>query len=268
MQPTANLWEALCADLQDKRTNSSSEEYLRVAQEFAEAARNVLRPGSGRLADAWEIAGDICRDADGIAEARGFYLEAYSVAEGLGLHAQAARIAAKLAEIFSASGEEAQSIAQCDKALRHLEAVHDHSQHTFLLSLKAARQRTIGRSADAAKTYREAIAISQELHGSSHADSAVLVNNLGIALMESGDFAGAEKAMLQALEIREKLFGANHPEVAHSLSNLGVLYHYRSEPVQASRYYRAALDIYCHFLQPDAPEIRSLRENLKTLESR
>jgi tetratricopeptide (TPR) repeat protein len=268
MQPTANLWETLCADLQTQRTQSAREEYLRVATDFADAARNVLRPGSNRLADAWEIAGDICRDAGGRQEARKFYLEAFSIAEGLQLDAQGARIAAKLAENFSVPGEEAQSISHCDKALRHLETAGDHSQHTFLLSLKAARQRALGDYPGAVETYREAMDLVEKLHGSNNADLAVLINNLGIALMEAGDLAGAEKAGLQALELREKLFGATHPEVAHSLSNLGVLYHYRGESVQASRYYRAALDIYCHFLQPDAPEIRILQENLKKLEAR
>jgi len=268
MQTTANLWETLCADLQAQRTRSAREEYLRIATDFAEAARNVLRPGSNRLADAWEIAGDICRDAGSRQEARKFYLEAFSIAEGLSLDAQAARIAAKLAENFSVAGEEAQSISHCDKALRHLEETGDHSQHTFLLSLKAARQREMGKFSDAVETYREAIELVEKLHGANNGDLAVLFNNLGIALMEAGDFASAEKAELQALELREKLFGANHPEVAHSLSNLGVLYHYKGETVQASRYYRAALDIYCHFLQPDALEIRSLQENLKKLEAR
>jgi len=268
MQTTANLWETLCADLQARRTDSAREEYLRIATDFAEAARCVLRPGSNRLADAWEIAGDICRDAGGNQEARKFYLEAFSIAEGHSLDAQAARIAAKLAENFSVPGEEAQSISHCEKALHHLDAAGDHSQHTYLLSLKAARQRELGQPQAAADTYQEAMEMVEKLHGKNNPDLAVLWNNLGIALMECGDLAAAEKAELQALELREKLFGANHPEVAHSLANLGVLYHYRNEPVQASRYYSAALDIYGHFLPPGAPEIVNLQENLKRLEGR
>lgn len=269
MQPTANLWQLLCNDLHQQRMSVSRADFVRVADQFVVDAARVLRSGSERLADAREIAGDICAEAGDATAAVRHYREAYSLVTDLEIrHFAAARLAAKLADKLNDTGQPEQARIFCQRALEHFEYCDDHSQHTNLLNLRASLERMAGEPLSAIKSYSEAISVVEKLHGSGHQDLAVLYNNMGVAWIEAGEYGSAEKALLQALGLREQIFGATHPEVAHSLTNLGVLHHSRGDAPQASRFYTAALDIYRHFLAPDAEEICLLEENLRQLERR
>ena len=269
MQPTANLWQLLCQDLHEQRMSAKRADFVRVAHQFVADASRVLRPGSSRLADAREIAGDICAEAGDLPAAILHYQAAYEMVAPLEKPpTAAARLAAKLAERLNDCERPEESLTFCQHALHHFEDCGDHSQHTNLLNLRASLERRGGQPLQAIKSYAEAIALVESYHGASHQDLAVLHNNMGVAWIEAGDLESAEKTLLQALGLREHIFGATHPEVAHSLTNLGVLYHTRGDAPQASRFYSAALDIYRHFLTPDAEEIRTLEENLRQLERR
>lgn len=265
MQPTANLWEALCGDLQRQRLSVQRDEYVRVAEEFVQAARRVLRPRSARLVDAEEIAGDICREAGALTPAANYYREAYGRASDLNLESQAGRIAAKLMDLTAQRLDWRGAISWGRMALAHYEKVGDHSQHTNLLTDIGACLRKLGDFSAAVDCYRQAIAVNADLHGPHNPERAILLNNLGVALTESGDNDGAERAYLEALSLREAFFGSNHPEVAHSLTNLGVLHHIRGNVDSARRYYEAALQVYGNFFGPDAPEISNLQANLRRL---
>lgn len=243
-------------------------DYVHLAEKFVTDAGHMLRPGSVRLADAREIAGDICGEAGAVDAAIRYYQAAYDLVVDQPKKNAAARLAAKLADRLSETGAIEDARHFCHLALQHFESCDDHSQHTNLLNLRASLERATGHPQTAVATYTEAIRIVESLHGSSHSDLATLYNNLGVAWIEAGDYESAEKSLLQALGLRESIYGATHPEVAHSLMNLGVLHHTRGETAQACRFYTAALDIYRHFLPPDAEEIRTLESYLGQLERR
>jgi len=267
MQPSANLWTTLCEDLQAKRHSAHQEEYVRVAQEFVNLARQILRETSPRLGDACEIAGDICQETAARDEAITFYAEACEIAETSGNQASAGRVAGKLAEILDRPGEEHRAMEFYLRALNHFDELNDHSLHATLLSGLAAARSRIGDHDGARKAYEQAIEILTRLHGDKHPDLAVIYTNLGVCLSEVGDYPLAERAHLHALSLREAIYGSNHPEVAHSLTNLGVLNHSRGDQAQAARYYEAALQIYQHFADPEAREIQQLEAALGRLDA-
>ncbi len=268
MQPSADLWQTLCSDLQEQRGQVRREEYSRVARDFLTAARQLLRAGSPRLGDACEIAGDICSEAGTPLDAVEFYQEAYAIATASGVPSISGRISGKLAELLSESGEEYQAASFYEKAVRHFDDAGDHSQHMPLLNALASVRRKCGDFKGATRAYLQGIAILTRMHGPQCPEVALLYNNLGVALTEEGDFTAAEDAHLQALAVREHVFGATHPEVAHSLLNIGVVNHLRGEPTKARRFYIAAQDIYKNFSPPDSPELTKITENLRRLSNR
>ena len=73
VQPTADLWATLCQDLHGRRQQVQQNEDARVAEDFVQSARQILRPGSARLRDALEIAGDICQEAGLVSQALSYY---------------------------------------------------------------------------------------------------------------------------------------------------------------------------------------------------
>lgn len=77
---------------------------------------------------------------------------------------------------------------------------------------------------------------------------AATLNNLGILLKNSNEFAGARQGYEEALEIRRKLAAANPqtylPDVAMTLNNLGILLSDSNEFAGARQAYEEALETY------------------------
>lgn len=72
--------------------------------------------------------------------------------------------------------------------------------------------------------YRRALAFYEEKYGPDHFEVAATLNNLGLAVADSGDQREGRALLERCVAIKRKLFGSDdHPEVRLSLSNLSKL---------------------------------------------
>jgi tetratricopeptide (TPR) repeat protein len=246
--------------LHGRRQQVRQGEYARVAEEFIQSARQILRPGSPRLRDALEIAGDICQEAGLLEQALHYYEQ--GAAEPELEPAASGRIAAKIAQLAANRSDWPQASLWYERALNLFDRVGDHSQHPALLNALASSQKAAGDFPSAEASYRRAIDLAISLHGPQAPEIATYQTNLAVELTELGRLDEAEDLLLQGLAIREHCYGANHPEIAHSLTNLGVLYHSRRDLQRAAEFYQAALEIYRRFKSSKSPEVQFLQANL------
>jgi tetratricopeptide (TPR) repeat protein len=268
MQTTANLWDTLCKDFENRRQRASPEEYIEVARTFVESAKHVLRSDSPKLSDAIEIAGDVCQACGREKEAFDHFEEALRTASRIGTWIAAARIAGKLALLCDAMNDLAGARHYYERAIEYYERIGDHSQHSQLLNGYASVCRRSGDAGEAERCYARAMEVAQRIHGETHPEVAIAANNLGVALTDSGDLVRAENMHMQALAIREKCFGGLHPDVAQSLGNLAVVYHASRDYDRADNFYKAALDIYRRFRPADDPEMAAVQANFDALQEK
>lgn len=266
MQNTADLWEVLCRDFQKDRSRLSQAQHLDAAEQFLESARQVLRPDSNRLSDAYEIAADLCRAAGGEQTAIRYYQEAFRLSAPDVAPEAAARLAGKLAILHEEAGGIPQALALFEQAINYFEQAGDHRQQPALLSHCAALERSLGDRGKARQHYEEAIRIATQLHGEANAEVAGLLSNFGVALCEWKDFAEAEICHLRALQIYESAYGSTHPDVGQSMGNLAVLYHVKKDHARAIRFYRAAVEILSRTREPNDPDLQTLRVNLEAIQ--
>ncbi len=126
----------------------------------------------------------------------------------------------------------------------------------------------IGDYAGALPYYERALAISEQVLGPDHPDTARSLNNLGGLLQAQGDYAGARPYYERALAIREQVLGPEHPDTASSLNNLGFLLARLGDYEAALPYYERALAIYEKALGPEHPDTASSLNNLGFLLAR
>lgn len=265
MQNTADLWEVLCRDFQAQRTQSPPANHGEVAEQFLNSARQVLRPESRRLSDAYEIAADLCHAGEDDARAMKFYQQALDVSVRSSLPENSARIAGKLAILREESGEITEALMLFEQAIDLFDQADDYRQHPALLSHCASLQRRLGDQLEARRHYEEAIRMGGRLHGETHPEVAVLLNNFGVALCEWKLFNEAETCHLRALQICESAFGSTHPDVGQSMGNLAVLYHVQREFARATRFYQAALQVLERTRDSHDPEVLALKANFEAL---
>lgn len=265
MQATANLWEALCRDLETQRQGVKAEEYHEVARKFLDSARSVLRPDSPRLCDAVEIAGDICQAAGRYDDAVANFNDALEKALQLGSQVAAARLAAKLALLFDQRGEIELAVKGYQRALSLYEDTNDRTQHNMLLNQLGSLQKRSGDLAGAIKTYERAMQMAGVIFGDRDPEVAAAANNMAVACTEAGDFVKAENLHMQALSIRETTYGPMHPDVAQSMANLAVTYHLSGADQKAHGYYVGALDIFKRFRPDDDEEVQTVKANHEAL---
>ena len=96
-------------------------------------------------------------------------------------------------------------------------------------------------------------------------DDRVVLNDLGVSLMQAGDYACAEPLYRRALAIAEKALGPDHPDVATDLNNLAELLQAKGEYAGAEPLYRRALAIREKALGPDHPNVATSLNNLALL---
>ncbi|MCS7009268.1 MAG: tetratricopeptide repeat protein, partial [Chthoniobacterales bacterium] len=253
-------------DLKEARRKGHLEEYVSLAGNFVRSASEILGESSPQLADALEIAGDLCMEASELTEAERYYLRAYELARENKNYEQGGRVAGKLGQIFERLDEYGKAAEQCRLALQNYEEAGVHSNHPTLLNQLGGLLRRMGANEEACKAYREAVENASQIYGPKHESLAILYNNLGVALMDMGEFVQAENNHLQALAIRESNYGASHPETAHSLANLGALYYSWGDRDKALRHFQAALEIYRKYYSPTSNEIVTLQGWLDFLE--
>jgi tetratricopeptide (TPR) repeat protein len=119
-----------------------------------------------------------------------------------------------------------------------------------------------GKYAEAAPIAREALRLRQEALGTTHADVASSLDDLGAVLMAAGDAASAEPLMREALAIKRTQLPADDPQLAVGLNNLAFVMWRKGNLPEAEAMYREALDIDRRALGSEHPEIPTKLLNL------
>jgi tetratricopeptide (TPR) repeat protein len=92
--------------------------------------------------------------------------------------------------------------------------------------------------------------------------TAILLNDLALALEEKRDYAGAEPLFRQALALQQKEIGADSPAAGGTLSNLGSLLESTGRHAEAERMERDAVRIFEQKLGPWSAELATSCANL------
>ncbi|MFV0337566.1 MAG: tetratricopeptide repeat protein [Chthoniobacterales bacterium] len=263
---TVNLWDTLCAELVSRREQASAAEHAEVARAFVDSAKSVLRADTPRLADAYEIAGDLCEAASIDEQAAEHYRQAYDLSSRHHWFISAGRAAAKWGFVLESLGKNDLAARSLQKALTAFDDAGDHSQHVAILTRLAAIYRKSGEMPRSISAFERAIQISIRMHGRDHPEVADVMNNFAVAQTQVGDLDLAENLNLSALAIRESSFGPNHPEVAQSMGNLAVIYHLRGDTSRASNYYQGALEI-CKYCGDTGDNYLLIKKNFDRLKS-
>jgi tetratricopeptide (TPR) repeat protein len=114
-----------------------------------------------------------------------------------------------------------------------------------------------GRYEESVKEYQEAAALRP--------DDGSILNGLGNALHQAGQYMKAEEIYQRSLKIREKLLGSEHRHVATGLNNLALLYTDQGRYVEAEPLYKRALAIYEKRLGPEHLLVAFSLNNLANL---
>lgn len=168
---------------------------------------------SGSLARTWQLHAEILLNSD---TSEGFQSR---VREAVAASAQAIPILQKLKD----AGE----------GLRQLsDALNTHGNALVAM----------GRSAQAEAAYRQALNLSQELHGDNNPLTAAMRHNLGTALARQGDYDGALKLFNEALTTLKETLGDN-PDVSAVLASIASILRKQGQTQKSCSTMREALRI-------------------------
>jgi serine/threonine-protein kinase len=124
---------------------------------------------------------------------------------------------------------------------------------------------TLGRSDEAAASFRESLDLRRRLLGTEHPAVAATLNNLAAVYARGGNWRAAEPLYREALERYRKLLGDEHPRVATSVNNLALLYYETGDDEAALPLFRESLALRRRLLSPEHPEIAQSLTNLGLL---
>jgi len=124
------------------------------------------------------------------------------------------------------------------------------------LSVLGSVQRHSGRLADAAKSLRETVAIDLDVY---HQPVPAHLQNLGVALLDLGDYAGAEQNLRDALAAQIAELGAEHPAVGNYQKELGLALHALGREAEAESVLRSALAHTERGYDAQSPEVADKR---------
>src|SRR5262249_23790594 len=139
------------------------------------------------------------------------------------------RLIARLVMIYPEAGavdRDPQSWPLCSQLTPHLlgfEGAVKASDWLKLLERAAGYFLRRAAYSQAAKLFRDALAIKEKTLGPEHPETGASVNDLAVLLYEQGDLEGARSLHERALTIRKKTLGPEHPYTADSLNNLANL---------------------------------------------
>ena len=112
---------------------------------------------------------------------------------------------------------------------------------------------------------REALRVREQALGPMHRDVAESLNNLGVLLQFTGDYAGARPLFERAIAIWEIVQGPHHLDVATGVNNLAGLYRRSGDYAAARPLYARALKIRESALGPAHPSVAESLNNLAVL---
>src|SRR5580700_3762162 len=110
--------------------------------------------------------------------------------------------------------------------------------------------------------YRLALAQEEKAAGKDDPLTAVVLNNLGLALRQKNDNRSAEPLFRRALAIQESKLGPDHTATATTLNNLGSLLQSIGQLAEAERLERRAMRIFEEKLGPESMELATTCNNL------
>ena len=116
--------------------------------------------------------------------------------------------------------------------------------------------------AHAEQYYRSALETRKNASAADEKETAVLLNDLAMAMEQRKDYPGAEALFRQALAIQQKLFGAESPATAATLSNMGSLLQSAGRLDEAEQSERRAAGIFERTLGPYSAELATSCSNL------
>jgi nucleoside phosphorylase/tetratricopeptide (TPR) repeat protein len=171
----------------------------------------------------------------------------------------AERVVQAVDTAFPANPKDVATWSQCRRYLNQVQVCNALIEQYTLPSHKAAgllNRTGIYLNDNALYTIAEplhlrALAIRQQVLGSTHPDTAQSMNNLGSLYMEQGRYSQTEPLFLQALAIRQQQLGAKHLDTAQSFHCLACLYNEQGRYKEAERMFQMALEIYKQVLGPD-----------------
>jgi tetratricopeptide (TPR) repeat protein len=106
---------------------------------------------------------------------------------------------------------------------------------------------------EAVAIYLRQIALSEELYGTEHSDTATSYNNIGLVYCAQGDYPKALESYFKALAIKEKVLGKEHPSTAYSYNNIGATLFYQGKYQESLDYFTRAFNIFEVALGPNHP---------------
>jgi predicted CXXCH cytochrome family protein len=92
--------------------------------------------------------------------------------------------------------------------------------------------------------YQSAFEAQKKVSAGDQKETAVLLNDLAMAIEQRKDYPAAEALFRQALAIQERLIGAENPATASTLSNLGSLLESAGKLLEAEQMERKAVRIF------------------------
>ena len=175
--------------------------------------------------------------------------------------------------VFPRNPQDVTTWPQCLRYLDQVQAAHaliERYGFTFVASLDILNRAGLYLDHHAFYTiaeplYKRVLLISEQVFGSSHPETAAVLNNLGGLYKAQGKYAEAESLFRRALAIREQESGSGHPNTANSLNNLALLYVAQGRYAEAEPLFWRALAIREQVLGSNHPETANSLNNLAVL---
>jgi tetratricopeptide (TPR) repeat protein len=158
-----------------------------------------------------------------------------------------------LADVLSSLGRNEEAFALLQVAAKGADAKVASQSFASLAVLDPAH---------AEEYYRGALDAQARATEKDPKHTAILLNDLALALEEKRDYAGAEPLFRKALAIQQREIGADSPSAAGTLSNLGSLLETTGRHAEAERMERDAVRIFEQKLGPWSAELATSYANL------
>jgi tetratricopeptide (TPR) repeat protein len=140
-----------------------------------------------------------------------------------------------------------------------------NSEYVRLLNRAGEYFQGLAAYSESQPLYERAVAISEELFGPEHSDTATSLNNLAWVFYDQAELERAQPLFERALAIREKVLGPEHPDTASSLNDLGWLLYQRGDSAMARPLHERALAIREKLRGPEHSETAESLNNLARL---
>jgi eukaryotic-like serine/threonine-protein kinase len=224
---------------------------LEVVRTQAELAGHLTRAGA--LPEAERL----LRRGIGLAE-----VHADGAMDALGMKEQLGAVLGKQRRF-----EEAEALLRAALAQRRALQGDDDVNIPWRLSELANVLTNGGKTLQALPIYREALNVAAPKMGVNSVPYAILLNNLAIASMRVGDYAGSERAFRQALEIVSGPWGEGDQGLANMRFNLGTLLS-KTDPEQALPLVGACEAVFAKAYSADNPDVVDARMLLAVISAK